>query len=100
MSVIEAILLGLIQGLAEFLPVSSSGHLLLFQKIFGLNDVPMFFTIMLHIGTLFAVCIALRRELAAIFRKPFGQNDMDDSSGYRSHGDNRRPFQASAWRCL
>ena len=73
MSVIEAILLGLIQGLAEFLPISSSGHLLLFQKIFGLNDVPMFFTIMLHIGTLFAVCIALRRELAAIFRKPFGK---------------------------
>ena len=73
MSVIEAIILGLIQGLAEFLPISSSGHLLLFQKIFGLNDVPMFFTIMLHIGTLFAVCIALRKELAAIFRKPLGK---------------------------
>lgn len=100
MSVIEAILLGLIQGLAEFLPVSSSGHLLLFQKIFGLNDVPMFFTIMLHIGTLFAVCIALRRGACRHFPQALGQNDMDDSSCYRSHGGNRRPFQASAGGCL
>lgn len=73
MSVLEAILLGLIQGLAEFLPVSSSGHLLLAQQIFGLQDTPLFFSVMLHIGTLVAVCIVLRRELAAIFRKPFSK---------------------------
>lgn len=55
MSELEAFLLGILQGITEFLPVSSSGHLMLVEKIFGLQEVPMFFNIMLHIGTLFAV---------------------------------------------
>lgn len=55
MSLLEAIFLGLIQGIAEFLPVSSSGHLAIFQKIFGMEEVGISFDVFLHIGTLIAV---------------------------------------------
>ena len=55
MSVIQALILGLIQGLAEFLPISSSGHLTLGQMFFNLNDIPMTLDILLHLGTLIAV---------------------------------------------
>ena len=53
MSLLEAILMGLIQGITEFLPVSSSGHLAIFQYIFKVNtDTGMLFEVMLHLGTL------------------------------------------------
>lgn len=55
MTELQAFILGLIQGLAEFLPISSSGHLTLGQMFFGLNDVPMTLDILLHMGTLLAV---------------------------------------------
>ena len=55
MTEIQAFILGLIQGLAEFLPISSSGHLTLGQMFFNLNDVPMTLDILLHLGTLLAV---------------------------------------------
>ena len=71
MTVLEAILLGILQGITEFLPVSSSGHLLLFQNIFGLEDTPLFFSIMLHIGTLVAVVAALWKDIVQILRHPF-----------------------------
>ncbi|NLZ81165.1 MAG: undecaprenyl-diphosphate phosphatase [Clostridiales bacterium] len=58
MSLLEAILLGIIQGVAEFLPISSSGHLAIFKNIFKVNtDTGMLFDIMLHLGTLVAVFI-------------------------------------------
>ena len=70
MHIIEAIVLGLIQGLTEFLPVSSSGHLVLFQKIFGISEPALFFDTMLHVGTLAAVFAVLRKDIWAILRKP------------------------------
>ena len=66
----QAILLGLIQGLTEFLPVSSSGHLLLTRQLMGLGDIPPAFDIMLHIGTLVAVLICLRKDVADVFVHP------------------------------
>lgn len=55
MSVFEAIIQGIVQGLTEFLPVSSSGHLAITQHIMGVTENNLFFNVMLHIGTLVAV---------------------------------------------
>ncbi|MGA7105813.1 MAG: undecaprenyl-diphosphate phosphatase [Candidatus Deferrimicrobiaceae bacterium] len=79
MTVIKAILLGILQGLTEFLPVSSSGHLFLAQKIMGFQDPQLAFDIFLHLGTLLAVLFFLRWEIAEVLasffrREPgFGQ---------------------------
>lgn len=66
MSFFEIILLGIIQGLTEFFPVSSSGHLVLFQNLFGLRQPQILVDIMLHIGTLLSLLIFLRKELAEL----------------------------------
>jgi len=71
MNIYQAVLLGVVQGLTEFLPVSSSGHLVLVQKILGISVPTLFFDVMLHCGTLLAVVIALRREIWNLLRKPF-----------------------------
>ncbi|PIQ92652.1 MAG: undecaprenyl-diphosphatase [Parcubacteria group bacterium CG11_big_fil_rev_8_21_14_0_20_39_14] len=66
MSIFQAIILGILQGLTEFLPVSSSGHLVLAQKFFGLETPPIFFDVMVHVGTLFAIVVYLRKDLMKI----------------------------------
>lgn len=66
MDPIQAIILGVIQGLTEFLPISSSGHLVLFQHIFGLKEPEIFFDISVHAGTLVAVIVYFRKDLQAI----------------------------------
>ncbi len=71
MTVIQAAILGLVQGLTEFLPVSSSGHLVLLQKVFGITEPALLFDTFLHVGTLAAVLIVLWRELWALLKKPF-----------------------------
>jgi len=69
LSFLLAAFLGLLQGLTEFLPVSSSGHLALFQNWFGLRETPLLFDVLLHLGTLFAVCMAFRKDIAEILRE-------------------------------
>ena len=71
MTIWIAIILGLVQGITEFLPVSSSGHLLVMQRVFGLDDVPLLFDIMLHIATLCAVVIVFRKKIWQLIRNPF-----------------------------
>lgn len=63
MKLIEAIVLGLVQGLAEFLPISSSGHLAILKELFGLDDVGLAFDLLLHLGTLVAVFIAFYKDI-------------------------------------
>jgi undecaprenyl-diphosphatase len=70
MSAFEGVILGIIQGLTEFLPISSTGHLLLGRWMIGLQEAGLFLDTMLHVGTLFAVMVYYRRELWAIVRKP------------------------------
>ena len=69
MTVLQSIFLGVLQGLTEFLPVSSSGHLMLAEKLFDI-EAGLFFDVMLHLGTLFAVVIALRHSLWQALRHP------------------------------
>lgn len=70
MNVWIAMLLGLVQGLCEFLPVSSSGHLLLLQKMFGVTEGAMFFTVMLHLATLVAVFVVYWETIVELIKKP------------------------------
>ncbi len=71
MNIIQAIILGLVQGLTEFLPISSSGHLVLLQKIFGINEPTLVFDTMLHVGTLAALITVLRKDIWLLLKKPF-----------------------------
>lgn len=68
--IIKCIVLGLVQGLGEFLPISSSGHLLLFQKLFHLEEGGHLFTVLLHVATLVAVCVVYREQIIALIKKP------------------------------
>ena len=74
MSFFHAILLGLIQGIAEFLPISSSGHLAIAEHLLGLKDagaVPKFYDVLLHLGTLLAVFVAYWPEIRDIILEFF-----------------------------
>lgn len=70
MEIWQAVILGLVQGLTEFLPVSSSGHLILLQRLFGI-DGGLFIPLILHLGTLVAVCAVFYKDIIALFKKPF-----------------------------
>ena len=76
MNIFEAIILGIVQGLTEFLPVSSSGHLVIFQKLFGISSDVLSFDIAVHFATLIAVFIVLWKDIVAILKKPFGKLPM------------------------
>lgn len=71
MNVLQAIVLGIVQGLTEFLPVSSSGHLVLFQNMMNLDGDMMFFDTMMHVGTLVAVLVVFWADVSRILHKPF-----------------------------
>lgn len=71
MEIIQSIILGVIQGVAEFLPISSSGHLVLIPHIFGWQDQGLAFDVALHWGTLIAVVVYFRKDWAEIFRKSY-----------------------------
>lgn len=70
MSIIDAIIQGIVQGLTEFLPVSSSGHLSITQHILGATDNNLFFNVMLHVGTLVAV-VAFTISLYGVLSRNF-----------------------------
>ncbi len=67
MSVLEAIISGVVQGITEFLPVSSSGHLVILHRLIGLKEPQIIFDIFLHIGTLIAIFIVFWRDIVDIF---------------------------------
>ena len=71
MTILEAIVLGILQGITEFLPVSSSGHLVLMQHFLGIKESQIFFDVMLHFGTLGAVIIVYYQLLGALVRTGF-----------------------------
>ena len=70
MEIWQAVILGAVQGLAEFLPVSSSGHLIIMQRWLGVEEGGLFFDVMLHIGTLIPVFIVFLKHIIVLFLKP------------------------------
>lgn len=87
MNIFHALILGVVQGIAEFLPISSSGHLAVLQHIFGLQEVPPLFDVILHIPSLLAVIIFFRKKIARLFailfrwilRKPASENSENSA---------------------
>ncbi len=72
MNIFTSIFLGIVQGLSEFLPISSSGHLTIFQQLFKLNyteDENLFFEVLLHLGTLVAVFLVYRKDVIPMVKE-------------------------------
>lgn len=92
MSILTAVLLGLVQGIAEFLPISSSGHLALLQNFFHVDAADMLFDVLLHMGTLLALMLVYRRDIAAIVRGGLGLVGIGRDKGRtsRKNVDRRR----------
>jgi undecaprenyl-diphosphatase len=79
---LQAAILGLLQGATEFLPVSSSAHLFLAQRLLGLTEPELAFDLLLHLGTLAAVVFFLRSELASILSSLFRRDPWAAPSGW------------------
>lgn len=78
MTIVQSVILGALQGVTEFLPVSSSGHLAIAERLFQVGDVPPLFNVMLHVATLLAVVIYFRKvigRLLMILFRAIGQKD-------------------------
>lgn len=69
--ILKSALLGLIQGLAEFLPISSSGHLVIFAKILNFQESGIAFEVFVHLGTLLSVLVAFRADIANMLMAPY-----------------------------
>ena len=83
-----AILLGIVQGITEFLPISSSGHLSVLQNIFKVDyseEEHLLFDVMLHFGTLIAVCIIYRKDIVLMFKA--GSRLMQGNMNFSAFGD-------------
>jgi undecaprenyl-diphosphatase len=78
MTHLQAIIVGIIQGLTEFLPVSSSGHLVLAQALMGIDDPGLSFELLLHLGTLLSVLIYFRATLLRLLRAVFDPSMKKD----------------------
>ena len=81
MESLQSVMLGIIQGLTEFLPVSSSGHLVLLQNLFGIREPELLFDISLHLGTLLAVFIVFYKEILRILQTLLRLPALIKSSG-------------------
>ena len=79
LSFVESMILGVVQGLTEWLPISSSGHLALVQQLFGWHP-PLLFHVLLHVGTLFVVAAFLRKDIKAVLQA-FGRRDFKSEEG-------------------
>ncbi len=87
MTYIQALVLGIIQGLTEFLPISSSGHLVLTQHLFGLKEAELAFDVSVHLGTLVAVLLYFRQDIVDLISglwHALGSDPTPSSAGDRA----------------
>ena len=83
MSWIESLLLGLLQGLTEYLPISSSGHLAIASSLFGIDgEQNMAFTVLVHVATVLSTLVILWKEIVWIFRDLFTKQSLILSNPY------------------
>lgn len=87
MEFLQAILLGLIQGLTEFLPVSSSGHLILVPRLMGLEDQGLAMDAILHLATVLAIILYFRKDLSKLLISLFSNKKGD-------------PYRTLAWSII
>jgi len=73
MSILQALILGIVQGIAEFLPISSSGHLIVLQRVFGIEEPHVTFDIFLHVGSLVAIVIVFWQDIWVLIKNPFSK---------------------------
>lgn len=83
MTIIEAAVLGVVQGITEFLPVSSSGHLIAFPAIFGFEQQGMDFDVMIHVATLLAIIWVLRKDIGDIIKGVITGKGKQRSLGWK-----------------
>ena len=84
MSILESVLLGLFQGLAEFLPISSSGHLALLNNLFHMSsteDGHMLFDVLLHLGTLISICVVYWSDIIEMAYEVLGFVNLGPLAG-------------------
>ena len=74
MNLFESIILGVLQGVTEFFPISSSGHLLIARKIFNINQLDLFLEVFLHTGTLVSILFYWRKEISIEIKKILNKN--------------------------
>lgn len=96
MDIIQAIIIGLVQGLTEFLPVSSSAHLIFAQQALGLSDVGLAFDVLLHVGTLVAVVAYFFSDIINMI-KGFFLSLIDLKDGKFMEELRRDPYKKLAW---
>ncbi|MCQ2249838.1 MAG: undecaprenyl-diphosphate phosphatase [Bacteroidales bacterium] len=90
METLEAIILGLVQGLTEFLPVSSSGHLQLGQHLFGIHEGGLTFDIVVHVATVLATLLILRKEIFWILKDLFKPLNKEADTFWQKLNDAQR----------
>ncbi len=84
MEVLDALILGIVQGIAEWLPISSSGHLVIAQELMGMEaGENLFFDLVVHLGTVLAVCVYFRKQLWRIVRALFSKAPEPGSEEHR-----------------
>ncbi len=96
MDIIQAIIIGLVQGLTEFLPVSSSAHLIFTQQALGLSGVGLAFDVLLHVGTLVAVVAYFFSDIISMI-KGFFLSLIDLKDGKFMEEVRRDPYKKLAW---
>ena len=94
MDLLTALILGIIQGVTEWLPISSSGHLVIFQHILGVENNPVLFDAVVHLGTLFAVLLATREFVWRVFRASLFALKGNPIKNIKKDGDARTGYGA------